>query len=224
MSLQRFEMASFLQAVTKYKPTNCCIVPPIALGLARHPLAAKTDFSSIREFIIGAAPMSAALTEEATKAVGVPIHQGWGMTETTSVSTVNRPGQHKVGTCGRLVPGQEARIVKEGGKDAAAGEAGELWVRGPNIVSSYYGNAKATQETFTKDGWLMTGDVGVFDKDGYLSIVDRTKELIKYKGFQVPPAELEALLLGCDLVSDAAVIGGKQLISLNYVCATDRLH
>lgn len=103
------------------------------------------------------------------------------------MSIVNRPYQHKVGTCGRLIPGQEARLVKEDGHDAAGGEAGELWVRGDNIVRSYYGNAKATDETFTKDGWPKTGDVGIFDKDGYLSIVDRTKELIKYKASSEHP-------------------------------------
>lgn len=129
------------------------------------------------------------------------------MTETTAVSNLNRAGMNIVGSVGPLVPGQEARIVNDEGQDS---EQGELWLRGGNIVTRYHRNEKSSRDTFTSDGWLKTGDVGYF-KDGYLYIVDRTKELIKYKGFQVAPAELEAVLLDCDLVDDAAVIGGERL-------------
>ena len=159
-----------------------CRVPPMALALARHPIVDKANLSSLKEIICGAAPLSADLAAEVTKRVKVPLHQGWGMTETTAASTVNRPGRDKHGSTGQLLPGQQARIVKEDGRDAEVGRDGELWVRGPNIVKSYHNNQKATKGTFTEGGWLMTGDVGFFDAEGYLKIIDRTKELIKYKG------------------------------------------
>lgn len=129
------------------------------------------------------------------------------MTETTSITSLNVRQKNVIGSCGKLIPGQQARLVLDDGSDAPDGERGELWLRGPNIIRAYHNNAKATNESITKDGWFKTGDVA-YVKDDYLYLVDRTKELIKYKGFQVAPAELEALLLTHELVADAAVIGG----------------
>jgi 4-coumarate--CoA ligase len=115
---------------------------------------------------------------------------------------------YKPGSIGILIPSTECRIVDtETGKDLGLGEDGEIWVRGPQVMPGYLNNEKATKETIDEDGWLHTGDIGHVDADGHFTIVDRLKELIKFKGFQVPPAELEALLVTHPAVADAAVIG-----------------
>jgi len=204
--LPRFDLQQFLDGIAKYKCTHTCIVPPIALGLARHPAVDNADLSSLKELLCGAAPLSNELQNEVSKRLNVPLFQGYGLTETSACATLNRPEFNKTGSVGQPLPGLDLRIVLPGGKDAPDGEEGEVWVKGINIVRAYHRNQKATDETFTKDGWLMTGDIGRV-QDGFLYITDRLKELIKVKGKQVAPAELEALLLECDLVADAAVIG-----------------
>ncbi|KAL7007418.1 hypothetical protein EMMF5_002882 [Cystobasidiomycetes sp. EMM_F5] len=215
---KRWQHASL--PVDKLKTTTACdcsetattvftadaLVPPIALALSKHPLAAKADFSYLKEFICGAAPMSGDLAKAVERACKVPVHQGYGMTETTAVGAVNRPKGARHDSVGPLLPYIEARIVDDKHNDVNPGDRGEVWLRGPNMITAYHNNKKATDETLTPDGWLRTGDVGYFIDD-HLYLVDRTKELIKYKAFQVPPAELEALLLTCELVADAAVIG-----------------
>ena len=136
--------------------------------------------------------------------------QGYGLTETSPVTHGNPidPRRVKPGTIGPPVPETECRLVDpESGEDLGIGERGELWIRGPQVMSGYLNNPEATAATIDEDGWLHTGDVAVVDEDGYFQIVDRLKELIKYKGFQVPPAELEALLISHPAVADAAVVG-----------------
>ncbi len=136
--------------------------------------------------------------------------QGYGMTEASPVThaTSALPGKNRPGTVGEVAPNTECRIIDVAtGIDAAPGAPGELWVRGPQVMKGYLGDAAATASTLDAGGWLHTGDIGCADADGYFTIVDRLKELIKYKGYQVPPAELEALLLTHPCVADAAVIG-----------------
>ncbi|KAK4050826.1 hypothetical protein OIV83_003248 [Microbotryomycetes sp. JL201] len=206
--LPKFDLVKFCEATQKYKGTVALLVPPIALGLAKHPIVDKYDLKSLKFLLSGAAPLSADLQQALEKRLqGPAVYQGWGMSETTSVGMLAEPNKYKPGTVGKLLSSTEARLVDENGNDAQEGQPGELWVRGNNIMLGYYGNEKATKETIHKDGWLMTGDVCIRDKEGDYTIVDRTKELIKYKGFQVPPAELEGVLVNCPLVSDAAVIG-----------------
>lgn len=189
-------------------------------------MVTNADLSSMDFMVCGAAPLDAGLTQEAMARTKVPIRQGWGMTETTCVGNMKYAQPHDpthttlmpecvtslasknvLGSVGVLIPGQQARIVDENGRDVKAGERGEYWIRGPNIIRAYHNNPSATQNSLTRDGWYKTGDVA-YVKDEYWYIVDRTKELIKYKGFQVAPAELEALLLTSPLVADVAVIGG----------------
>jgi hypothetical protein len=136
------------------------------------------------------------------------VLQGYGMTELSPVThVIPMDGQSKPGSIGPSVPNTESRIVDtESGEDVPTGERGELWIRGPQVMKGYLNNDEATRETVDDDGWLHTGDVAIADDDGYLTIVDRVKELIKYKGFQVAPAELEALLITHPAVADAAVI------------------
>ena len=151
---------------------------------------------------------AAKLAEEAAARLGCEVVQGYGMTELSPVSHSTPKGMYKPGSIGILIPSTESRIVDpETGKDLGLGEDGEIWVRGPQVMPGYLNNEKATKDTIDDEGWLHTGDIGHVDADGHFTIVDRLKELIKFKGFQVPPAELEALLVTHPSVADAAVIG-----------------
>ncbi|VDC00331.1 unnamed protein product [Peniophora sp. CBMAI 1063] len=208
----------FFRALEEYRITRAMIVPPIALAFVHHPAAAKHDLRTLKTIVSGAAPLSGELIsilDKRLKSLGtdVTITQGFGMTELSPVSHfVCFPDARrgKATTIGQLLPNLEARLIASDERnivDAKVGEPGELWVRGPIVMKRYLKNEKATKDTMTKDGWLKTGDVAIIDKEGFFSIVDRKKELIKYKGFQVSPAELEDLLLGHPEIMDAAVIG-----------------
>ena len=208
VTMPRFDLAAFLDAIQRYQVTIAFVVPPIVLALAKHPLVEKFDLSSLRFMMSGAAPLGADVAAEAQARIKVPIIQGYGMTELSPVSHLSVVGATPAGSVGQLAPGSAARLVDpETGRDAANGASGELWVRGPMVMKGYLNNPAATAATLDADGWLHTGDIARVDDAGNFYIVDRLKELIKYKGFQVAPAELEALLLTHPDVADAAVIG-----------------
>jgi acyl-CoA synthetase (AMP-forming)/AMP-acid ligase II len=208
ITVPRFDLEQVLQIIQDRKVTRFFAVPPIVLAFAKHPMVDQYDLSSLRQVFSGAAPLSAELALEAGDRIGCEVVQGYGMTEMSPVSHLTPIGGFKPGTCGVTVPNAECRIVSpETGEDQPVGGEGELWVRGPMVMAGYLNNPEATAVTVDVDGWLHTGDVGVIDTDGHLTIVDRVKELIKFKGFQVAPAELEALLLTHPAVADAAVIG-----------------
>ncbi|MFD8615571.1 AMP-binding protein, partial [Streptomyces sp. NPDC059631] len=202
----------FLRAIQDHRITGLYVAPPIVLALAKHPAVAEYDLSSLKYIVSAAAPLDAALAAACSARLGLPpVGQAYGMTELS-------PGTHVVpldaenpppGTVGKLVAGTEMRIVSldDPDKDVAVGERGEIVVRGPQVMKGYLGRPDATAAMIDPDGWLHTGDVGHVDADGWLFVVDRVKELIKYKGFQVAPAELEALLLTHPGIADAAVIG-----------------
>ncbi len=207
VTMPRFDLEQFLTVIQDHKVTRAYVVPPIALALAKHPLVDEYDLSSLRLVLSGAAPLGAELERACQERLGCSVVQGYGMTETSPVTHTAPRGRHKAGTIGPCLPNMECRIVDpETGEDAEPGGRGELWMRGPNIMKGYLNNEEATRETIVEDGWLRTGDVAIVDDDGYFSIVDRVKELIKYKGFQVAPAELEALCVQHPGVQDAAVI------------------
>jgi acyl-CoA synthetase (AMP-forming)/AMP-acid ligase II len=209
VTMPRFDLEQFLQLIERHRVTQGYVVPPIALALAKHPAVEGRDLSSLRTLMSGAAPLGAELIEQVRARIGCEVIQGYGLTETSPVThAMPADGENKPGTIGTPLPGTECRIVDpETGADVAEGERGELWVRGPQVMSGYLGNPEATASTIDEDGWLHTGDIAVRDSDNYFTIVDRLKELIKYKGYQVPPAELEALLITHPQVADAAVIG-----------------
>ncbi|HEX2073443.1 MAG TPA: AMP-binding protein [Geodermatophilus sp.] len=209
VTMPRFDLRGFLEVVQQHRVTRGHFAPPLVLALATAPEVDEYDLSSLRRAVSGAAPLDEELAARAEARTGCVIRQGYGMTEAS-------PGTHLVydddfsttppGSVGKLVPGTEARLVDPAtGEDVAAGETGELLVRGPQVMLGYLDNPGATAETIT-DGWLHTGDIARADENGDFYIVDRLKELIKYKGYQVAPAELEAVLLTHPDVLDAAVI------------------
>ena len=210
VTMPKFELESFLKLLQQYRITRAYVAPPVVLALAKHPAVAAYDLSSLEVVFSGAAPLDAALEAACAGRVGCHVKQGYGLTEASPVThaTSDAPNRGKAGCVGELVPNTTCRIVDvTTGADLGPGEAGELLIRGPQVMRGYWHNPEATAATIDADGWLHTGDIGFADGEGYYTIVDRLKELIKHKGYQVPPAELEAVLCGHPAVADAAVIG-----------------
>ncbi|KAG0021034.1 putative fatty-acid--CoA ligase FadD10 [Podila clonocystis] len=207
--LQKFNPVDFLQTIQDYKIKSLNLVPPQILMLVKAPIVDKYDLSNVRFVMSGAAPCSSDLSQALmAKFPNIQFRQGYGMSEMSPASHVGLYHLPVHGSIGRVMPNQEVRLVDpETGKDAARGERGEIWVRGPNIMKGYRNNVQATIDTIDTEGWLHTGDIAVVDAEENFFIVDRLKELIKYKGFQVAPAELEAILLANPKIMDAAVIG-----------------
>ncbi|MGD9734589.1 MAG: AMP-binding protein [Solirubrobacterales bacterium] len=210
VTMPRFDLAEFLALIERHRVSVGFVVPPIALALAKHPAVEDADLSSLRFLMSGAAPLGPELVEAVEARLGCLVAQGYGLTETSPVThTVPiDPERNRIGTVGPPLRGTECRLVDpESGEQVGPGERGELWIRGPQVMRGYLNNEEATAATIDAEGWLHTGDIGIADEEGYCTIVDRLKELIKYKGYQVPPAELEALLLTHPAVADAAVVG-----------------
>lgn len=207
LSMPRFDLEVALKTIQDKKVTWFFAVPPMVLAFAKHPLVDEYDLSSLQTVFSGAAPLGAELAKEAADRIGCEVVQGYGMTELSPVSHATPPGNFKAGSSGLTVANTECRLVSADGEDQDVGGRGELWVRGPQVMKGYLENEEATRDTIDDDGWLHTGDVAELDENGHFSIVDRVKELIKFKGFQVPPAELEALLLTHPAIADCAVIG-----------------
>ncbi|KAI1328246.1 acetyl-CoA synthetase-like protein [Xylariaceae sp. FL0255] len=208
--LPAFSMESMLQTIVDHQITEILLAPPILIRLVRDPIVSKYDLRCVKRISSGAAPVSEEILQLlAKKFPGSGFKQGYGMTESCSCITVHPPWAynykygHKVGT---IVASTEVKLIKDDGTEANVGEPGEILARGPQIVMGYLNNEKATRETFDADGFLHTGDQGMIDADGFITITDRIKELIKVKGIGVAPAELEDLLLGHDAIEDCAVL------------------
>ncbi|GAA1108716.1 4-coumarate--CoA ligase family protein [Kribbella jejuensis] len=205
--LPKFELQQFLTTLDQQRITRAFVAPPVVLALAKHPAVDGVDLSHLKYVTSAAAPLDGELAEACAKRLGLhAVLQAYGMTELS-------PGTHAVpqddpepppGAVGKLFPSTEMRLVGADGNDT---DEGEIWIRGPQVMKGYLGRQAETDATIDADGWLHTGDIGRMDDRGYLYVVDRVKELIKYHGYQVPPAELEAVLLTDDRIADAAVIG-----------------
>ncbi|XP_010477287.1 PREDICTED: 4-coumarate--CoA ligase-like 5 isoform X2 [Camelina sativa] len=210
--LSKFEMHEMMSAIGKYKATFLPLVPPILVAMVNgaDQIKAKYDLSSLHTVLCGGAPLSKEVTEGfAEKYPTVKIMQGYGLTESTGIgaSTDTVEESRRYGTAGRLSASMEGRIVDPvTGKILGPNQTGELLLKGPSIMKGYFSNEEATSSTLDSEGWLRTGDLCYIDEDGFIFVVDRLKELIKYKGYQVAPAELEALLLTHPEIPDAAVI------------------
>jgi acyl-CoA synthetase (AMP-forming)/AMP-acid ligase II len=209
VTLPRFDLEQFLKTIETYDVTLAHLVPPIVLALSKHPIVDQYQLSKLKTIFSGAAPLDENLTRACMERLNCQIRQGYGMTETSPVthSSPAPPRQVKFGSVGTPAPNTECKIVSlESGEMLGPNQEGEVCVRGPQIMKGYLNRPEATAQTIDAEGWLHTGDIGYADEDGHFFIVDRAKELIKYKGFQVPPAELEAILLTHPAIADAAVI------------------
>ena len=217
VTMPRFDLVEFLRIIQEHRTTWVFVAPPIAVALAKHPIVDQYDLSAVKVIFSGAAPLDGALAAAVAARLGVEVVQGYGMTETSPAVNIIPAGRTDIdrSSIGPLVPNTEARVVDpETGLDVevpaeGASEPGELWVRGPQVMVGYLGRPDATAEMLDAGGWLHTGDIATVTADGVFRLVDRLKELIKYKGYQVAPAVLEALLLEHPAIADAAVIGAN---------------
>jgi len=206
--MPRFDLDDFLRAIERHRVTIAYVVPPIVLALTKYASVGDYDISSLKFINSGAAPLGEDLAAACAARTRCVVKQGYGMTETSPVTHMcPYPGEIDVASVGIVVPNTECRIVDVAtGKDLGRNERGELWVRGPQVMKGYLNPPDATQECLDGDGWLRTGDIAMVDDEGRFRVVDRLKEFIKYKGYQVAPAELEDLLMAHEAVEDAAVV------------------
>lgn len=205
--MKAFNYVEFLGHIQNHKITHIQTAPPVLVMLAKRPETDDFDLSSLQNILCGAAPLSKELQNEVSAKCKVKIVQTWGMTEVTC-SSLHVPGgmDDRSGCAGLIDPNAEIKLIDHNGKEVGPGERGEIHIRGPNVCQGYWRNPAATTASFDKDGFLITGDVAMKNEDGWYWIVDRKKELIKVKGFQVAPAELEAVLLENNDIADAAVV------------------
>ena len=206
--MPRFDPEGALNLIEEHGVTALFFVPPAVLALVNHPRLEETDLTTVRMLVSGAAPLPAEIGRQAqAKLPGCIVMQAYGMTEASPVTNVNPLDAPREGTVGPPVTDTLEKVVDlESGAELPAGEIGELLVYGPQVMKGYWNRPDATEETITPDGWLRTGDIASADADGYVRIHDRKKEMIKYKGYQIAPAELESLLMEHPGVRDAAVI------------------
>jgi acyl-CoA synthetase (AMP-forming)/AMP-acid ligase II len=209
VTMPRFDLMEFLGLVQKHRATILPIVPPIVLGMVKHPGVAQFDLSSVRLIFSGAAPLGEDIARALSGKLRCPVLQGYGMTEASPVTHLSptRNAPVKPGFIGKVVPNTEVKIVDVAtGAELGRRQEGELLIRGPQIMKGYLNRPQETANAIDREGWYHTGDVGYVDEEDWVYIVDRTKELIKDKGMQVAPAELEALLLTHPAVLDVAVV------------------
>ena len=206
--MKRFELNEFLRLIEEFKITVVFTVMPVITLLANHPNIENYDFSSLRFINNGGAPIAAGVARKFQKRTGVPVINGYGLSEASPVTNTNPLAWTKLESVGPPLPDTEEKIVdlETGTRELPTGEIGELIIRGPQIMKGYWKRPKETAEAL-RDGWLYTGDIAKMDEDGYVYIIDRKKEIIKYKGFTIGPAELEAVLMEHPAVADCAVIG-----------------
>lgn len=209
VSLPRFELEQFLQVMQDYQVTIAFVVPPIVIALAKHPSVANYNLCALRMVSSGAAPLGEQIAHACAGRLKILVRQGYGLTETSPVTHLHPwdSDVNRYASVGPMIANTECRIVNsDTGLDVPVGERGELWIRGPQLMKGYFKKPEATAACMTTDGWFKTGDIAIVDENGWFFIVDRVKELIKYKGLQVAPAELEAVLLSHPSIADAAVI------------------
>jgi acyl-CoA synthetase (AMP-forming)/AMP-acid ligase II len=207
VTIPRFDLEQFLQLVQQYRITRAGIAPPIVQALAKHPLVDHYDLSSLKALLSGGAPLGEETMSTCAKRLGCAVRKGYGLTEVAPVAHLTSAYGSHLSSVGVCMPNTECKGVDPvTGQEQGPNEPGEIWVRGPQMMKGYLNQPAATAQAIDGQGWLHTGDIGYVDPDGYLYIVDRLKEIIKYKGYQVAPAELEAVLMSHPMIADAAVI------------------
>ena len=210
VTLPRFDLEHFLTTLERYKVTYAHMVPPIVLLMSKHPAVDQYNLTHLRQVICGAAPLGKDVATNVAERLGVRVNQAWGMTELSPVGHMNPDPPETIDTSsvGPCVPNAESKIIDlDSGEMLGPNERGELCQRGPHVMAGYLNEPEATEHSIDEEGWLHTGDIAYANDAGYVWVVDRAKELIKYKGFQVAPAELEAVILTHDAVADVAVVG-----------------
>lgn len=207
--MPKFELDKFCSHIQSHKITYAYVVPPVVLMLAKSPVVENYDLSSIRMMNSGAAPLTKDIVETLWQKRKLKVKQGYGLSETSPTTHTQKwdDWQTTIGSVGVLLANQTAKYMNEKEEEVPVGQTGELWLKGPNVFQGYLNNEEGTKNALTPDGYFKTGDVGYQDENGNFYITDRIKELIKYKGFQVPPAELEGILIGHDDIDDVAVLG-----------------
>ncbi|MFQ6623750.1 hypothetical protein Gotur_003740 [Gossypium turneri] len=218
--MQKFEIGTLLELIQRHKVSVAAVVPPLVVLLAKNPVVAQFDLSSIRVVLSGAAPLGKELEDALRGRVPQAVlGQGYGMTEAGPVLSMclgfaKQPFPTKSGSCGTVVRNAELKVIDpETGCSLGYNQPGEICIRGSQIMKGYLNDSVATAATIDVEGWLHTGDIGYVDEDDEIFIVDRVKEIIKFKGFQVPPAELESLLISHPLIADAAVVPQKDEVA-----------
>ncbi|KAI7833018.1 4-coumarate-CoA ligase [Kickxella alabastrina] len=204
--MDNFNFPGFCALLQDHKADTVYVAPPIILALAKSPEVKKYDLSSLKYINSGAAPLGKELQAEAERKLGVFVTQGFGMSEASPLISRSACGVNTPGSIGPLCSNTEVVFIDNDGKHLGVNQTGEICIRGPQVMLGYYKNEAATAETIQSDGYLHTGDIGYIDANNNIYITDRKKELIKYKGFQIAPAELESLLTDHPDVIDAAVI------------------
>ncbi|KXN69448.1 acetyl-CoA synthetase-like protein, partial [Conidiobolus coronatus NRRL 28638] len=206
--IKRFDLKVYLEILNTKEINLAFVAPPVVVAFAKNPIVKNYKIQNLKAFICGAAPLSKELEDEILQKYGIKCGQAYGMTELSPLSHTDTVDEKRSGAAGRLAANMEQIVVDiETGEHLGRNKRGELRLKGPNVMMGYYKNEQATKETFDENGHMKTGDIVYIDDDGYIFVVDRLKELIKVRGFQVPPAELEALLLTHPDVADACVIG-----------------
>ncbi|TXB95814.1 hypothetical protein FocTR4_00016501 [Fusarium oxysporum f. sp. cubense] len=210
--MAKFDMKQMMETVVRFKCDELWLVPPLLIRLLNDKSAQGYDLSFVKQFNTGAAPLAdQVIAQLARKFPSVAVRQAWGMTETTSCLTVTPPNLStwsNASKVGKLVPGTEIRVVDpDTGEDVPAGNVGEIWAKGPQVTMGYLDRPEETAASYLEDGFFKTGDLGSIDNEGFITIHDRIKEMIKVRGHAVAPAELEDLLHGHPKVKDAAIIG-----------------
>ncbi|CZR65650.1 related to 4-coumarate-CoA ligase [Phialocephala subalpina] len=202
-----FDLKKFCEIIQNHKITYTFVAPPVVLHLAKSPIVSNYNLSSLRMITSGAAPLTKELIHAVHDRLGTEVKQAYGLSETSPVTHMQRKWDKGLGSNGPALPNQICKFMSPDGHEVAPGKEGELWISGPNVFLGYHNNEEATKACKTEDGFFKTGDIGYEDEEGNMYITDRVKELIKYKGFQVAPAELEGILASHELVADVAVIG-----------------
>ena len=210
--VERFDPMTAIETIRDRKVTMIPGAPPLWMAFEQMPTLPKDSFTSVRIALTGASKMPEHTTRALFERYGLLVTEGYGLTEcapvvTTTTNVEKTTALTKIGSIGRVLPGVEVRLVDESGENALRGDAGEIWVRGPNVFLGYFEDPQATARALTADGWLRTGDIAVIDDDGFFYLVDRAKDLIIVSGFNVYPAEVEEVIREHSAVAQAAVVG-----------------
>jgi long-chain acyl-CoA synthetase len=207
--MARFSAASAVEAIKKHDVSLVFGVPSMFGAMARLKSATPEDFQSIYAMICGGEPLNPVLREQFKARFGVELYEGYGLTETSPVVSLNTPAEHRPGSVGKTLPGVEVKIADENGQGLPVGQEGEIWLRGPMVMTGYYQLPQATAEALTADHFFKTGDIGKLDADGYLYVTGRKKEMIIVSGEKAVPREIEEVLMRHPAVAEAAVVGKK---------------